>query len=212
MRILFAYFKSFFSFCRLDADELKVLLRKPAGVFTDEEIVELGEIYYAAKLGGSVEFDNFIEAIDRVAAKSQEAKSSATKFEDLRDTWNFKGEEFNPLKIKHESLEYYNIGKPHAYTDKQLDIQLTHREPKDFVDKAAYAAVRVVRSVFDAATGWRMDNIRVDNTLNRVIFLETIAAVPGMVAAVLRHLRSLRQMKNDGGLLQMFLEEANNER
>jgi demethoxyubiquinone hydroxylase (CLK1/Coq7/Cat5 family) len=32
------------------------------------------------------------------------------------------------------------------------------------------------------------------------------------VAAVVRHLRSLRQMKSDGGLLQMFLEEAQNER
>jgi hypothetical protein len=57
-----------------------------------------------------------------------------------------------------------------------------------------------------------MNNIKVDNTLNRVIFLETIAAVPGMVAAIVRHFRSLRQMKTDNGYLQMFLEEAQNER
>jgi hypothetical protein len=57
-----------------------------------------------------------------------------------------------------------------------------------------------------------MDNIRVENTLNRVIYLETIAEVPGMVGAVIRHFRSLRQMKSDGGMLQMLLEEANNER
>lgn len=30
--------------------------------------------------------------------------------------------------------------------------------------------------------------------LQRILFLETIAGVPGMVAAVLRHLRSLRLM------------------
>ena len=33
-----------------------------------------------------------------------------------------------------------------------------------------------------------------------------------MVAAIVRHFRSLRNMKADGGYLQLFLEEANNER
>ncbi|KAL3895672.1 MAG: hypothetical protein SGARI_007384 [Bacillariaceae sp.] len=109
-------------------------------------------------------------------------------------------------------MEYYNIGKPHSYTEAELNIDLTHRAPEGVLDKAAFYSVQAVRKVFDTATGWRMDNIRVDNTLNRVIYLETIAAVPGMVAAVIRHFRSLRQMKSDGGMLQMFLEEANNER
>ena len=48
--------------------------------------------------------------------------------------------------------------------------------------------------------------------MNRVIYLETIAAVPGMVAGVLRHFKSLRAMERDGGMLNMFLEEALNER
>ncbi len=54
--------------------------------------------------------------------------------------------------------------------------------------------------------------INTKNILNRVIYLETVAAVPGMVAAIVRHFKSLRTMQRDGGLLQMFLEEANNER
>jgi hypothetical protein len=33
-----------------------------------------------------------------------------------------------------------------------------------------------------------------------------------MVAAIIRHFKSLRSMTPDGGMLQMFLEEANNER
>mmetsp|Transcript_5448 Transcript_5448/g.7889 ORF Transcript_5448/g.7889 Transcript_5448/m.7889 type:complete len:90 (-) Transcript_5448:423-692(-) len=33
-----------------------------------------------------------------------------------------------------------------------------------------------------------------------------------MVAAIIRHFKSLRTMERDGGMLQMFLEEANNER
>ena len=48
--------------------------------------------------------------------------------------------------------------------------------------------------------------------MNRVIYLETIAAVPGMVAGVIRHFKSLRAMERDGGMLNMFLEEALNER
>jgi len=192
---------------RLDPDELKLLLRKHAGTFTDEEIVEMGELYYAAKAGGSVPFNRFIEAIDSVAAKQLAAEASGKITEE-----HLTEEEADLLGIRRDGLEYVNLGKPHAYTEDELNIELTHRKPEGFLDKAAYQSVQAVRFLFDKATGWRMDNIKVDNTMNRVIFLETIAAVPGMVAAVIRHLRSLRQMKTDGGMLQMFLEEANNER
>ena len=91
-------------------------------------------------------------------------------------------------------------------------MKLTHVQPKDNIDTMAYNAVKVVRSVFDSVTGWRNDNITINNILNRTIYLETIAAVPGMVAAIVRHFKSLRTMKADGGYLQLFLEEANNER
>ena len=43
-------------------------------------------------------------------------------------------------------------------------------------------------------------------------FLETVAGVPGMVAAMLRHLRSLRTMRRDNGWIHTLLEEAENER
>ena len=48
--------------------------------------------------------------------------------------------------------------------------------------------------------------------LMRILFLETIAGVPGFVAAMIRHLRSLRIMKRDGGWIHMLLEDAENER
>jgi len=48
--------------------------------------------------------------------------------------------------------------------------------------------------------------------LARILFLESIAGVPGMVAATLRHLRSLRLMRRDGGWIHTLLEEAENER
>ena len=59
---------------------------------------------------------------------------------------------------------------------------------------------------------WNFGEITKDKVLRRVIFLETVAAIPGFVAAMVRHFKSLRNFSRDGGMLQMFLDEANNER
>lgn len=55
-----------FLYHRIDTDELKQLLRKHNSAFTEEEIFEIGELFYAGKSGGSVPFDRFVEAVDRV--------------------------------------------------------------------------------------------------------------------------------------------------
>ena len=48
---------------------------------------------------------------------------------------------------------------------------------------------------------------------HRAVVLETVAAVPGMVAGMWTHLKSLRQMKTGyGPLIRELLEEAENER
>jgi ubiquinol oxidase len=47
---------------------------------------------------------------------------------------------------------------------------------------------------------------------HRAVVLETVAAVPGMVAGMLIHLKSLRTMKADRGWIKILLEEAENER
>jgi hypothetical protein len=52
----------------------------------------------------------------------------------------------------------------------------------------------------------------VKKALTRVVFLETVAGVPGSVAATLRHLASLRRMKRDGGWINSLMAEAENER
>jgi ubiquinol oxidase len=44
------------------------------------------------------------------------------------------------------------------------------------------------------------------------VVLETVAAVPGMVAGLLQHLRSLRRMEDDDGWIRELLDEADNER
>ena len=47
---------------------------------------------------------------------------------------------------------------------------------------------------------------------HRAVVLETVAGVPGMVAGVVHHLRSLRKMKDDDGMIKELLDEAENER
>ena len=47
---------------------------------------------------------------------------------------------------------------------------------------------------------------------HRAVVLETLAAVPGMVAGTLQHLRSLRKMQSDNGWIRTLLNEAENER
>nr|CAG4710351.1 unnamed protein product [Naegleria fowleri] len=51
-----------------------------------------------------------------------------------------------------------------------------------------------------------------DRYLHHSVVLETVASVPGMVAACLRHFSSLRNMRRDHGNIGVLLEEAENER
>jgi len=77
--------------------------------------------------------------------------------------------------------------------------------------------VRALRWGTDLATGYRHDENRPyvmseRKWLVRFIFLETVAGVPGMMGAMLRHFRSLRAMKRDNGWIETLLEDAYNER
>jgi hypothetical protein len=184
---------------RIETDELKQLLRKHNSAFTEEEIVEIGELFYAGKSGGSVPFDKFVEAIDRVVQLETGEMD--------RDA------DGNPMGIGscgNEYLFYHSHGN--YKHDEIRNLQLTHTEPQTFQDKLAFNAVKGVRLMFDRATGWNYGTLNPDMILQRVIYLETIAAVPGMVAAIVRHFKSLRSMQRDGGMINLFLDEANNER
>ena len=46
--------------------------------------------------------------------------------------------------------------------------------------------------------------------INRAIFLETIAGVPGMVGGMCKHLKCLRSFEQDKGFIHHLLEEADN--
>ncbi|KAJ3188058.1 inducible alternative oxidase 2 [Irineochytrium annulatum] len=101
------------------------------------------------------------------------------------------------------------------YTKEELTaVEVTHKKIGGVRDAIAYACVRTMRFAFDSATNYS-DKVGVMTErqwLNRICFLETVAGVPGMVAGMIRHMRSLRLLKRDHGWIITLLEEAENER
>lgn len=121
------------------------------------------------------------------------------------------------------------------YTESEMDVvKVVHRPPETTSDGAVFRLVKLLRRGFDLVTGY--NNTHIDeatlamrplpiaelrakgqllsdkNWLLRCILLESIAGVPGMVGGTLRHLRSLRLLRRDGGWIHSLLEEAENER
>lgn len=80
----------------------------------------------------------------------------------------------------------------------------THHQPIDFSDKIALAFTKFMRFFADTFFSGRYGH--------RAVVLETVAAVPGMVAGALIHLKSLRRMESDEGWIRKLLDEAENER
>lgn len=118
---------------------------------------------------------------------------------------------------------------PHErWTDEDCDaVSFVHRPPVTRLDRVAYNAMYFCKTCFNLVTGYkkpitpeekesRFQGTRYEMTpnkwLTRVIFLESVAGVPGMVAAFLRHLHSLRLLKRDKAWIETLLDEAYNER
>ncbi len=79
-----------------------------------------------------------------------------------------------------------------------------HHSPADLSDRVALAFTKFMRFFADTFFSGRYGH--------RAVVLETVAAVPGMVAGALRHLKSLRSMQPDNGWIRVLLDEAENER
>ncbi|KAF8895413.1 alternative oxidase [Infundibulicybe gibba] len=131
-----------------------------------------------------------------------------------------------PAKVHGDWVLFHPV-----YTPEELkSVEVLHREAKTFSDKLAAGMVRFARVMYDFVSGYKHpkgpldDGMSVEQLrkagvlltdkewLTRILFLETIAGVPGMVAATLRHLTSLRLMRRDSGWIHTCLEEAENER
>ena len=79
-----------------------------------------------------------------------------------------------------------------------------HYQPENLSDRVALAFTKFLRLIADIFFKKKYGH--------RAVVLETVAAVPGMVAGMLMHLKSLRKMEDDRGWIKLLLEEAENER
>lgn len=137
--------------------------------------------------------------------------------------------DFSPVKETGAVLHTPPLFPHRGYTEEQmLGVATGHRQPRTLGDKFAWRLIRIARWCMDRVTGLSKDQqtdtknpttsltatkpLTEAQWLTRFIFLESIAAVPGMVAGMLRHLHSLRRLKRDNGWIELLLEEAFNER
>jgi len=84
-------------------------------------------------------------------------------------------------------------------------MSMSELPPETFSDRIAYALTMCLR--------WLADTFFAKRYGHRAVVLETVAGVPGMVAGMWNHLRSLRRMQpDDRGWIKTLLDEAENER
>ena len=79
-----------------------------------------------------------------------------------------------------------------------------HHKPQNLSDRVALIFTKFLRLLADTFFKKKYGH--------RAVVLETVAAVPGMVAGMLLHLKSLRKMQDDRGWIKILLDEAENER
>jgi len=80
----------------------------------------------------------------------------------------------------------------------------SHHKPENISDRIAFGFTKFLRFVADTFFKKRYGH--------RAVVLETVAAVPGMVAGMLTHLKSIRKIEDDKGWIKTLLDEAENER
>ncbi|MCG7499720.1 alternative oxidase [Vibrio sp. Of7-15] len=80
----------------------------------------------------------------------------------------------------------------------------THKETSCLSERIAYRITQMLKFTLNIFYGKKY--------AKRAVILETIAAVPGMVAGMFNHLKALRRMRDDEGWIRELLDEAENER
>ena len=96
-----------------------------------------------------------------------------------------------------------NTNEDNFVTNESTGAEI-HTPPQSFSDSFALFITKALRFFADTLFKKRYGH--------RAVVLETVAGVPGMVAGVVHHLRSLRKMKDDDGMIKELLDEAENER
>ncbi|KNC83551.1 hypothetical protein SARC_04198 [Sphaeroforma arctica JP610] len=105
----------------------------------------------------------------------------------------------NQTKLTPEEMKRNNIQLESMATDLEA-----HYDPKGIRDRVSYGLMKGLEQLMHLFFREKYDH--------HAVTLETLAAVPGIVASAFRHARSLRQMQADHGWINPLQEEAENER
>ncbi len=89
-------------------------------------------------------------------------------------------------------------------------MTITHHKAENYRDKLALSTVSAIRKIFDIGARLDKERLTEDQWVRRLIFMESVSAVPSMVGAMARHLRSLRSGKHDHGMIHHMLNESEN--
>merc|ERR1719171_784318 len=104
----------------------------------------------------------------------------------------------------------------HLWTREEIDERVAHQPqhvPTSMVDRSIRFFVKeMLYKGFNYFSGFNYENPTPRSCAFRLIMLESIAGIPGMVAGVCRHFTSLRTLERDHGWIHTLLEEAQNER
>jgi len=190
-----------FNFCSSSKSDLRIMLRLhlTARFFSRSSFL-FTEAKKGAAVAGSAPFKRFVFT----QKPPLDEKKVAEKETELQNATR------HPLHII--DRQSYLISQP-AYTFEELNsVKNVHVKPPGLSDKVAYYAMKVMRITFDFVTGYSRRKFKQEDYLNRILFLETVAGVPGIVGGMHRHMKSLRTMKRDRGWVHTLLEECENER
>jgi hypothetical protein len=94
----------------------------------------------------------------------------------------------HPLGVEksYKSIQnYWDNPMAHpVWTETEVNtVTRTHIKPSNLTDYTALAAVGACKFFFDSITFFKWGKLTEKKVLNRAIFLETVAAVPGMVSS-----------------------------
>ncbi|XP_060078073.1 alternative oxidase, mitochondrial-like [Ylistrum balloti] len=177
-------------------------------VATKEEVEEHVKQYKEGKFGkipdpGHLEHFKTSEALKSVSSTTVATATTKVKVA---------GSTADVSTGYHPPVGTHALPHPIWSKDELNNVEITHKPPEGFVDKMAFYSVKLMRKSFDLLTLFNFGERTERKWVLRICFLETVAGVPGMVAAMTRHLHSLRRLERDHGWIHTLLEEAENER
>lgn len=120
----------------------------------------------------------------------------------LRSTTSFA----NSLQQNYPKINTFDFKNRYTAHDlKTFNCDLEkHIKPRNVSEKVAHFVVKTLRTIADVYFA--------GNYVRRAVVLETVAAIPGIVGGLFRHLYSLRNLEDNGEIIKKLVAEAENER